>query len=354
MKTLRIMMTGAGAPGAPGIIRCYRNNSERSVRVIGCDMNAKIPTIGMLDAFYQIPAAKEPNFISSVLEIAVAENVDVIQPLVTKELEVFAKFEKVFSEKGIAVCISPLEHLEIANNKGYLLERLKENGIQVPKYVKIQKVEEFRGACEELGYPLNAVCFKPTVSNGSRGFRVIDSSHDDYRQLFNEKPNSTHINLESAESILGSRDTIPELLVMEYLPGEEYSVDMLVNRGETLCAIPRKRLKMNGGISTWCKVEKKEDIIIYCIQIAKELKLHGNIGIQVRYDNNNVIKILEINPRVQGSIVCCAAAGVNLPYLAIKQAIGEEIGDIEVKWGTEMVRYWKEVFYDIEGHAFAY
>lgn len=354
MNSLTILMTGAGAPGAPGIIQCYRKNGERDVRIVGCDMNDKVSTINMLDAFYQIPPAKDDKFIPRVLEIAIQEKVDVIQPLVTRELELFAKYEKVFAENHIAVCISPLEHLEIANNKGKLLERLKENSIDVPGYVTIQSADEFKSACVKMGYPDEAICFKPTVSNGSRGFRIIDPLNNEYEQLFNEKPNSTYIDIDRAEAILRSREQIPELLVMEFLPGEEYSVDMLVNNGETICAVPRKRLKMNGGISTWCKVEEKDDIIHYCIRIASVLKLHGNVGIQARYDKNGVIKILEINPRVQGSIVCCAAAGVNLPYLAIKQALGEPVGTITVKWGTEMVRHWKEVYYDAEGHAFAY
>ena len=32
----------------------------------------------------------------------------------------------------------------------------------------------------------------------------------------------------------------PELIVMEYLPGEDYSVDVLVDNGKFLSAIPQK------------------------------------------------------------------------------------------------------------------
>ena len=38
-NTVTVLMTGAGAPGAPGIIRCLRKNGERSIRIVGVDMN---------------------------------------------------------------------------------------------------------------------------------------------------------------------------------------------------------------------------------------------------------------------------------------------------------------------------
>ena len=57
--------------------------------------------------------------------------------------------------------------------------------------------------------------------------------------------------------------------------------------------------------------------------------------------------IIEINPRVQGTIVACLGAGVNLPVLAIKQELDLPISEeeLQVKWGTKFSRYWDEVFY---------
>jgi hypothetical protein len=36
-------------------------------------------------------------------------------------------------------------------------------------------------------------------------------------------------------------------------------------------------------------------------------------------------------------------AGVNLPYLAIKLALGEEVEVPDIEWETEMVRFWEEL-----------
>jgi carbamoyl-phosphate synthase large subunit len=111
--------------------------------------------------------------------------------------------------------------------------------------------------------------------------------------------------------------------------------------------VPRARYKTINGISVQGAFINNQAIIDYCRQIIEVIGLHGNIGIQVKFSNNNQPLLLEINPRVQGTIVAALGAGVNLPVLAIKQELGLPIqpGEMQVKWGTKFSRYWKEVYY---------
>ena len=62
--------------------------------------------------------------------------------------------------------------------------------------------------------------------------------------------------------------------------------------------------------------------------------------------NDKPFLLLEINPRVQGTISAALGAGVNLPVLAVKQELGMPISQNEllVNWGTKFVRYWEELF----------
>lgn len=353
MKKIKVLITGAGAPGAPGIIKSLRNNFEREIEIIGVDMNKQAVGFTMVDKSYIVPKANDPLFIEKVLEIAIKENVNVIQPLVTKELFEFSKNIKLFDEKGIKVSVDTYENLLISNDKGKLIKIMSENGLETPEYKIVKTYEEFLNSLDELGYPQKPVCFKPTIANGSRGFRIISSDIDKKSLLFDYKPNSTYISYEEIKEILKD-GKFPELIVMEYLPGEEYSVDTLACNGKTLYAIPRLRTRMNGGISTGGIVELNNEIIEYSTEIIKLLKLNGNIGIQVKKSIDGKFKILEINPRVQGTIVLCSAAGINLPYYGIKLALGEDIPKKEINWNTSMTRYWEEVYYDSNGHAFTY
>src|SRR5207302_1619857 len=160
--------------------------------------------------------------------------------------------------------------------------------------------------------PDKRICFKPSVSNGSRGFRIIANDIDEHELLFKEKPNSGFISFGDAMRILSAKK-FPELLMTEYLPGEEFSVDCLTRHGEAKLIVPRLRKKMINGITVEGDFVKEESIINYCSQIITELRLHGNIRIQVKRSAEGKFLILEINPRVQGAIVAGLGAGLNLP-----------------------------------------
>lgn len=337
-------MTGGGAPGAAGILKCLQQ--EKLFHVIAADANPNAVGKYLADDFENIPLASDSTFIDALLAICVKRDINAILPLVTKELIPLAQAKERFEQVGVQVLVSSLQSLEIANNKSRLYEFLEWRGMAVPEYKVVETIEQFKEAATTLGYPNKPICFKPSVSNGSRGFRIIDEKADEWSLLFNQKPSATFINYNHALSIL-SQKTFPELLISEYLPGEEYSVDCLAHHGTSVLIMPRLRKKTINGITVEGEFVKDENIINYCKQIIQELQLHGNIGIQVKKSSNDAFFILEVNPRVQGTLSSALGAGVNLPTLAIKQGLNLPISadELIVKWGTKFSRYWEEVFY---------
>lgn len=337
-------MTGAGAPGAAGILKCLQQ--EKSFHITVADANPNAVGRYMNKDFETIPFANDPSFANAMLSLCRKKNIHTILSLVTKELIPLSKHVNEFEQARAKLLVSPTASLEIANNKSRLYEFLQWRGIAVPEFRVIETVEQFKTALEELGYPSKQVCFKPSVSNGSRGFRIISEQMNELDLLFNHKPTSTYISLHEAVRVLSS-GIFPELLISEYLLAEEYSVDCLANHGESVLIVPRIRKRMINGISVEGEFVNEESIINYCRQIIKELQLHGNIGIQVKKSVAGQFLILEINPRVQGTISAALGAGVNLPVLAIKQELGLPISpdELMVKWGTKFSRYWEEVFY---------
>ena len=343
-QTINVLMTGAGAPGAAGILKCLQYNPN--FEIVMADANPNALGRWLHAEFETIPFAHETDFIEKLLTICQRRHIHAILPLVTKELIPLAAHKKQFEKFGTRVLVSNVDSLEIGNNKSRLYQFLEWRGISVPAYRIVENTDQFEVAIDELGFPENRVVFKPSVSNGSRGFRILANDIDEHDLLFHEKPSSTYISLADALRILSVK-SFPELLVSEYLPGEEYSVDCLVDNGQPRLVVPRLRRKMINGISVEGTFVKDENIISYCSEIIKELKLHGNIGIQVKKTVQGKPLIVEINPRVQGTIVAGLGAGINLPVLAIKQELELPISgeELQVKWGTKFSRYWSEVFY---------
>lgn len=338
-------MTGGGAPGAVGILQCL--SAEESFNVFMADANPNALGSHLSCAgFETIPLGDDPEFCQALISICKRRKIYVILPLVTKELIPLASNIKLFEEAGIKIPISPAASLEIANNKSRLYEFLQWRGINVPDFRIIETVDQFKKAIYELGYPEKPVCIKPSVSNGSRGFRIIKEDINEIDLLFNHKPNTVFTKLNNITGVLSS-NKFPELLVSEYLPGDEFSVDCLAHHGKPILIIPRLRKKMQNGISIEGEFIKNDEIIEYCSKIITELNLHGNIGIQVKGSSTGEFLILEINPRVQGSVSTGLGAGINLPLLAIKQEIGLTFGEseLQIKWGTKFSKFWKSVYY---------
>jgi carbamoyl-phosphate synthase large subunit len=342
--SIHILMTGGGAPGAAGILNCLQKEGGWKVTV--ADANPEAYGKYLCDDFVTIPVAIAPLFTDELLRICAERKIDVIMPLVTRELLPLATEKEKFEKEGVRIVVGSAASVDIANDKGKLYQFLDWRGITVPAFRIINTVEQFVIAVKELGYPESAVCFKPTVSNGSRGFRILSEKVNELDLLLNQKPTAGYISLDEAARIL-SQGSFPDLLVTELLPGEEYSVDCLAKHGEMRLAVPRLRKKMINGISVEGEVLENEQIINYCRQIIESLQLHGNIGIQVKKAGSGEFLVLEINPRVQGSISACLGAGVNLPVLSVKQELGLEIApsELQVKWGTRFSRYWQDLFY---------
>ena len=161
--------------------------------------------------FFQISfsfkKADSRDFINNLLQICVSENIDILLPLVTKELFKLSKNKKKFQDKKIKVIVSDFNALSIANNKGLLYEHLAKNGISLPSYKIIKSKEELILFSKDLGYPKKDCSKTLSIKYGSRGiFAFLDASYDNYYSLFNNKPSSLITNLEDYLKILGDKN----------------------------------------------------------------------------------------------------------------------------------------------------
>jgi carbamoyl-phosphate synthase large subunit len=352
---VRILLTGAGSPAAPGVIQSLRRSGRYDFDITGIDCNPDAVGFHLADRHYVGPRASEERFIPFALQVCSEQNIDVLFSLVTDELIKLSENEAAFFKLGTRLCISPVESLKMAINKGSLYTELQKAGMAVPAFRIVNSPRQLKQAIRDLGYPQQPVCFKPTVSDGSRGFHILDADLDRFDLLFRQKPNSAYVSETELSRIIRGRKELPELIVMEYLPGEEYSVDVLADRGSVVAAVPRLREATAGGITIRSIIREERDIIAYAAMTVEKLQLHGNIGVQIRRDRHNQPKIVEINPRMQGTIVHCTAAGINLPDLAVMMAMGAAPNEEElnIEWGTRMIRYWKEVYYHADGSPYA-
>lgn len=131
------------------------------------------------------------------------------------------------------------------------------------------------------------------------------------------------------------------MLITEFLPGTEYTVDCLTdNNGDLRYVAPRTRDRMMAGVSVSGKtVDASEEIRQIAQTINSRLHFLGLWYFQVKEDKDGVLKLMEISTRCAGSMALTRAKGINLPLLSVYSAMGRDIAVFDNGFNVEMERY---------------
>lgn len=344
MNEITVLITAAGNVFMPGTTACLKNNGERHVRLIGADMNDDPTMLEMVDKYYPVPRGDNPAYVDVLLDICKKERVDVLLPVMSVELEALSQNKERFREIGTAVSVSDPAPLKIANNKLSLLRFLEENGFPCASFQEVKTVEQLEKAAYALGYPKKKVCVKAAHGSGSRGFRILDAHRSKLELFLHEKPSASYAVLEELLAMLSEGEKMPELMVMEYLPGSEYTVDLLADGGKVLFNCCRRSTNMENSIMLDGVVENNRRVLDLCADVTNLLGLDGNIGFDLRERADGTPLIMECNPRITAGIPAFAAAGVNLPYLGVKKLLGEPLPQVKLQTGLKMKRRYLEMY----------
>jgi carbamoyl-phosphate synthase large subunit len=350
MKDITVLLSACNSPTMPGLIKCIKNNGERNIRIIGIDMSEEPSAKYLVDKFYRVPSAEDPSYADIVLSICKNEDVDIYFPNISMEVSALAIRMDEFNEAGVILSISSQESVDIANNKLHTYQIMKENNIPVPKFYPVHNIEDFIQGCKEMGYPEKAVCLKIVSGSGSRGVRIIDSNRSRYQIFKNEKPNSFFTSYEDMLSVLREVDVLDEMMLVEYMPGIEYTVDLLADNGKVLYQVGRENTVSLMSIAQESTLVLNTHAYDVAKSVVNLLKMDGNIGFDFMKNEEGLPVLMDINPRITATVSVIAAGGVNLPYLRIKQLLGEELPELTVNYGVRLKRRYHEMFTDKDGN----
>lgn len=344
MKDLTVLVTACGAQFMPGLVDCLKNNGERKIRIVGTDMSNDQTILQMVDAYYQVPSASDSTYIDRLLEICKKEKVDVVLPFMSADLLPLIDRQNEFEKIGTKVSVSDRKSVEITTNKFLFYDFLKKNRLPVPRFARVSKASELISACEQCGYPNNAVCVKATELSGSRGIRIIKPDVSRFDILFNEKPNSFFATMDDLLSTLQEKDNMPEMMAMEYLPGVEGSVDLIADHGKILYMAYRESTVNLHSIPQAGELKENKEAYQIAEKVISALELTGSADLDFKNDKDGHPVLMEINPRIAATMRVFKEGGLNLPYLRIKQLLGEELPTTNVRYGIKFKRRYLEMF----------
>jgi carbamoyl-phosphate synthase large subunit len=309
--TRTVLVPGAGGAAAVSTIKSLRM-ADFDGRIVSTDADPMSAGFYLADAFRVVPKAKDPEFHAEVTRLIKEEGIDVILPTSGFDIYEFARHRRELEAAGVVVAMSDLHAMNTCANKWEF-------------YLKTHGAFPLPDTSRDLGSWQRFPCFvKPVFGKGSR--------------------NSYRCDTRAELAFYTSR--FRDLIVQEYLPGEEYTVDVLSDLSATpLLAVPRLRLETKDGISSKGQVVRDPAIERLCLEMAAHIGLKGPTCMQLKRDPEGRLKFLEINPRIGGGSIFTTLAGVNIPKLVIDLIDGMQIAHPTPK-EILVLRYYEEVVLD--------
>ncbi len=344
-KKISVLITASGGFGVPSYIDCLKNNYEnRKVRIVCSDIK-DIPLMQhKSDSFNLLPRGSSKNYIKKLIALCKKEKINVVIPCSDPEVIAISKNLSVLEKFGINCPVEKFSTIKDLLSKTKVYNKLSNHSLSVPKYFEVTNSNDFKKALKNLEYPKKPICFKPSKlssTGGSKGFRILRRKNSLKKIILDEKPGSLEIDLSS--SLRFFQENKAKFLVMEYLLGVEYSVYILAENGKMLGCVPILRTRIEQGFAFEAVVEINRQIENLCKKLVKLFNFNYLVNVQIKLSNKTP-KIIEINPRIAGAVSLPVAAGINFPYLAVKQALNERIPKNLNYDKTSMIRYWKELY----------
>lgn len=204
------------------------------------------------------------------------------------------------------IVTSPLKTVDICRSKAKTYDYFCDCDFIPKTYESVGDIES---------YP---VFVKPSVGQGSNG--------------------ATKCNSES--QLLARLAEGDEVVICEYLEGTEYTIDCFTDKDGVLrIASLRDRARTKAGISVNSKIiPADEEILRIAEQINSRLVFCGAWFFQMKRNARGEYRMLEISPRIPGTMGLSRNTGVNFPLLTIYTLLGYPVEILRHDYEIEVDR----------------
>ena len=275
-KRVTIIRSAVGSLASVGFLKFLRENG---FKVVGTDILEENVGKFFVDSFYKVPRAKnECEVIRSYLSIARKEKANWIISGPEEEITVLSKHKDVFESERIYILHPDYEPLNIITDKYNTYTFFKRKGVFLPPTKLATDIKNMTKNSQ------SKFILKPRKGRGSTNI-VVFSNPEDIPPIVSKNPRS--------------------FIIQEYIEGSEYTVDVLCDlRGDVLNIIPRRRKKVDSGITVIGETERDEKLINITEKILSLIKIIGGACFQfIRSNKTKVYYLIEINPRFGGGVM---------------------------------------------------
>lgn len=302
---MNILILSAGTRDK--VVQYFKKEIGDKGRVVATDCSNLAPAVYDADAFYLVPRITAPDYMDVILDICKKEKITGVFSLIDPELSMLAKERERFLAIGTTPIISDYDLVETCFDKYRMYELLCK--MQIPTGKCYLDRDAFYQAVEkgEISYP---VFVKPVKGSASLNINKVNSGKE-IEVLF---------------------DLYDDLMIQEYMDGQEYGADVYIDMisGKCTSIFVKKKIKMRAGETDKSVSFKDEGLFNMIREFVEECGFRGMIDIDI-FEVKGIYYISEVNPRFGGGYPHAYVCGVNIPASIICNLTGQEnevaIGD---------------------------
>ena len=262
-------------------------------------------------------AADPSGFADAVIRFVREHPTRVVLPTGDGVIAALMPAREQLAELGCVLALAPDSALEIALDKDRTLEVARKLGIDEPKTMRIDSIDDLPSMLAEFEFPF---VLKPTISWSEQlGDRLVP------REVINE-----HEAVEVAKRFL---DGGLGVLGQEFASGRREGVTLFIVDGEVLAScghVAHRTSPPLGGASVMREsIPLPEDIYSAAVRLASTVGMQGVCEVEFRRDAHNRALLMEINPRLAGTIYNAVHSGVDFPLMIWQWAAGLPIDRVQ-------------------------
>jgi predicted ATP-grasp superfamily ATP-dependent carboligase len=259
--------------------------------------------------------------LAAIFDTVKRTKVDVVLPVDTQTKRLLSTHRESLQALTTVAPIPDVEAIDIASNKWLLAKWLQKHQLPCPATILYRADHMFEHALNVLSFP---VLLKPTqqvgeVGIGGRGIQIFDNPS----ALLEFCRNNAEV----------------EYVVQSFINGYDIDCSVLCRNGKIEAHTIQKGFM--GGRSRFdppAGIDLLHDDKTYDVIKALVAKMNwtGIAHFDLRYDEQDQqVKVIEINARFWGSLFGSFCAGVNFPYLTCLAGLGQAVP----KTGFQPLRY---------------
>jgi carbamoyl-phosphate synthase large subunit len=307
-----VLVPGAAGPAGVNTIKSLKM-ARFSGKIVATDSSKLSAGFFMASAHVVMPnVIDEVNYMTKLEQVINNHNIEVLMPSSGYDIQPYSKYRKEIEQLGAKPVVSDLESMEICYDKMMTFQKLNDKFDMPFTTTDPDKIPAF------------PVIAKPRREKGGYDMMLIEDEN----------------------GLIQATSKFQDLIFQEYLPGEEFTIDVLSDLNKKpLIAVPRIRLETKGGISTKGKVIHDTQIEQTCVNVADFIGIRGPCCIQMKGAKDGRLKLVEVNPRMGGGTIFATLAGVNFPALILDMVEEKEISKPSFSEKT-IIRYFEEIIVD--------